>query len=146
MKLINSTMSRKGIKIFGVIYLAIIAWVIHPSLMYTYKLAEFHEVDYSLLEHGVTTNGHTSYGDFIEVLDLAVIPTKGEGTANELCPNVSSERGYLTIVSVAGYTDVCCEVAENQFLVPFKDIGDQRHYLCGEWPLLDHVIQPIKKR
>jgi hypothetical protein len=42
-------------------------------------------------------------------------------------------------------TTVCCWVADSeQLLVPFKDIGDNRHYLCGAWPYLDHVTQSIK--
>jgi hypothetical protein len=126
----------------------IIAWFGYMTLatvMYTYKLTEFYEVDYSFSDHGIALNGRTGFGDFINVSDLAVTPLEGGGPVNEWCPGVSSERGHITMGFVGEDTAVCCWVADkNQWLVPFKDVGEQRHYLCGEWPLLDHVIQPIK--
>lgn len=126
----------------------IIAWFGYMVLatgMYTYKLAEFYGVDYNFSKHGVALNGRTGFGDLINVSDLAVTPLDGGGPVNEWCPGVSSKRGHVTMGFVGEDTAVCCWVAdENQWLVPFKDVGEQRHYLCGEWPLLDHVIQPIK--
>jgi len=67
--------------------------------------------------------------------------TKGS-SVNEICRDVTSERGFPTL-SFVGDTGVCCDAAKNQWLLPFKNKGDTRYYLCGKWPLLEIVSQPI---
>ena len=61
------------------------------------------------------------------------------------CPNVESKRGNTTIDFV-GEKVICCWDSNNnyQFLVPAKDVGEKRHFLCGKWPYLDEAI--ISKR
>ena len=134
-------------KISPLIFGAIIGWFVYMTAatgMYTYRLAEFYEVDYNFKEHGIALNGRTAFGDMISVSDLAVTSVEGGGPVNEWCPDIKSERGNLTMGFVGDDTAVCCWVADNnQWLVPYKDVGDTRHYLCGEWPFLDHVTQPI---
>ncbi|MDD1828443.1 hypothetical protein LRP52_40395, partial [Photobacterium sp. ZSDE20] len=39
---------------------------------------------------------------------------------------------------------VCCNLNGNKRMqVPFKEEGDRRSYMCGSWPLIDIVHQPI---
>jgi hypothetical protein len=127
-----------------------LAWFIYMlagTAMYTYELVKFYGDNYSFSEHGIALNGRTGWGDQINVMDLATVtPADGGGPIPEWCPNVSSNRGHITMGFVGEEgNSVCCWVADsNQWLVPYKDIGEDRHYLCGEWPFLDHVIQPIK--
>jgi len=127
---------------------AIISWFCYMSLatgMYTYKLAEFYGVEYDISQHGIALNGRTGFGNQIAITELTVTPLPGGGQVKEWCPNVTSKRGFVTISTVGDETTVCCLASNrNQWTVPYKDVGEERHYLCGEWPLLDHVVQPKK--
>jgi hypothetical protein len=114
------------------------------TLMYTREVASFYGYDWSFSEHGFVLNGKGMMGDMVSVAsDLAAItPSTGGGAIEEWCPGVTSERGFVTMGFV-GDTAVCCLAEENQWLVPFKDIDGQRHYLCGAWPNLDHVVRSL---
>lgn len=114
--------------------------------MYTYQVSQFYGVDYSFSEHGIALNGKSSFGNMINVQDLtAYEPAAGGSSVKDVCRDVESQRGHTTLGFV-GDIAVCCWVAdENQWLVPFKDEGKTRHYLCGKWPNLDHVTQQISK-
>ena len=119
--------------------------------MYTYKLAEFYGLDYEFTIHGLAPNGNAGWGNKIDVTDLATTTSAaGGGSIEERCPDVKSKRGFVTMGFVGEGIDsksVCCSVANiNQRLVPFKDVDKERHYLCGEWPHLDYVIQPLANR
>lgn len=42
---------------------------------------------------------------------------------------------------------VCCWMAENQYLVPYKDNGDELHLFCGAWPHNEEVvISPVPEQ
>jgi len=130
---------------------AIAAWFIYMSVgtgMYTYELAKFYGEDYKFSVHGIALNGRTGWGNQINVTDIATTtPVTGEGTVEEWCPNVTSKRGHVSMGFIGEEGEsVCCWVSDSyQWLVPYKDVDNQRHYLCGEWPNLDYVIQPIKQ-
>lgn len=137
--------------LYSVVATFIFLWFIYmtiATIMYTYRVADFYDVDYSFGEHGIALNGRTAFGNQINVTDLAVSPIEGGGNIQDWCPGVESKRGFLTMgfVGEDEQKAVCCYVSDyNQWLVPFKDVGDTRHYLCGKWPHLDHVTQPISQ-
>lgn len=134
--------------VWGVLVGLFLCYSVYQTLgvfFYTVESVKFYEIDYSFSEHGVALNGRTSIGNTINVLDLkAVAPTEGGGAIKEWCPEVVSQRGHVTMGFTGGGEPVCCHVADGQWLVPFKDEGGVRHYLCGAWPHLDWVSQPVK--
>ena len=114
------------------------------TIMYTYRLAEFFEVDWDYQAHGIAMNGNgIGFGNLINIHDLeAISPGKGGGSVEEWCPDIESERGYITM-SLVEDVAVCCDVHETQWLVPFKEMDGYRYYFCGQWPMIDIVRQPL---
>lgn len=115
---------------------------------YTFRLAEFYGDDWSLFEHGIALNGRTGWGNKINVSDLETKrPPAGSGSVQDWCQHVepAGSKSFVTL-SVVGETSVCCWAHENQYLVPFRDDIEEgyRHYLCGEWPHLEHVRQSFE--
>lgn len=131
--------------IFG-LFIGYVLNQIYNTTMYNIKLADFYGEDYSFSQKGIVLNGSIANGQMISVRDLeALSPGDGLHTVPELCPHITSKRGHNTL-SFVGDISVCCWVAdEKQWLVPYKDVGENRHYLCGKYPHLDHVIQPLTK-
>ncbi len=125
--------------------IAFAAYYMVGTLMYTREVANFYGYKWSLSEHGFALNGQGVMGDMINVVsDLAAVtPPTGEGAIVEWCPGITSERGFVTMGFVEGQA-VCCLADESQWLVPFKDVDGQRHYLCGSWPHIDHVYRDLK--
>lgn len=121
-------------------------WSLIGTVGYTYNLAEFYDIDYSFSEHGIALNGRTAFGSTIHLDDLEALPPKPNGSSvEEMCPNVASNRGYL-VLGFVGDTAVCCTVGhEGQMHVPFKDEEGYRVYLCGDFPNLHEVKQPLDK-
>lgn len=129
------------------------------SVFYTYKLAEFYDVDYSVSEYGVALNGRSGFdaiiggsklwGDVISPKDIAAdFELRSDaGGVEAICSDVITKRSNLTVSAVGYDGDIaCCWLTnEEQFLVPYKDIDGVRHYMCGSWPYVDHVMQPIAK-
>lgn len=116
------------------------AYQVVATAMYTYELAEFHGVDWSLKNHGIAMNGHSSFGGLTDIADLeAVAPKSGGGPVSEWCQGITSMRGYVSM-SFVGDLSVCCWAAnDTQRMVPFKEEDGKRHYMCGKWPHIDHV-------
>ncbi len=131
----------------GLIAGGFICYVLYQILatgMYTYHLNKFLERDYSFKEHGFALNGKSLSGDTINVRDLlAYTPEPIGSSVQEMCRDVQSERGHTTLGFVGEYAVCCWTADEDQWLVPYKEVGDTRHYLCGAWPHLDHVTQKI---
>ena len=129
------------------ISIAIVTFVLYSvvgTAVYTYRLAEFLEIDWSFEAHGLALNGRgMGFGDLINISDIeAVSPGPDGGTTAEWCPSVQSERGFVTM-SFVGDLAVCCNVHDSQYLVPFRDREGYREYFCGEWPSIDIVRQPL---
>lgn len=137
-------------RLFNYLFIGIVvASVIYGgvgTILYTYELTKFYERDYDFDRDGIALNGRTGRGSMINISDIAAItPDSGSGTVQDWCPNISSKRGHVTM-SFAGDTAVCCLLTdENQYLVPYKDSDGYRHYLCGAWPMIDEVKQPLSK-
>jgi hypothetical protein len=110
-------------------------------VMYNYSLAKFHDVSYEYEKHGISWNGKPAWGNQGNILGLEATLVKDVYS----CPNVESKRGNTTI-DLVGEKVICCWDSNNnyQFLVPAKDVGEKRHFLCGKWPYLDEAI--ISKR
>lgn len=125
--------------------IAYLFYSILSSVMYTYQLVKFFDKEYSLFKHGIVLNGKTGLGSYINVTDIKLTSFNENRTIEERCPGVSSSQGYLTMGFIGDeWLAVCCRVADNnQELVPYKDVGEVRHYLCGQWPNIDHVTRPI---
>lgn len=136
-------MSSVKTLVFGLIC-GYVLYQVTGTVMYTIKVAEFYGVDWNWNDLHIALNGRTAFGNQISIAsDLAVVtPESGGGSIEEWCPGVSSERGFLSLGFV-GDTAVCCSAEEDQWLVPFKDVDGQRHYLCGAWPNLDHVVRNL---
>lgn len=143
----ESTAPKKSV--FPYVGLFLIIWIIYEiigTVMYTAKLVDFYNFDWLRSDFSIAINGKTSFGSMISVTkDLkALEPSEKGNTASELCPGITSERGFITM-SVVGNTLVCCSTGnEKQWLVPFKDTDGFRHYLCGKWPNLDEVKRPLE--
>lgn len=125
------------------------------NVMYNYQLSEFYQsgresspdVNYEWFQrHGISINGNATSAQVINVRDLLAYPEDASGSSpQEICRDVKSSSGSVTLSFIGGYA-ICCQLAdEDQWFVPFKDEGDYRHYLCGKWPNTDHVIQKISK-
>lgn len=78
----------------------------------------------------------------IAVSDIAASTEIAYGTIPDWCPNISSSRGKTTL-SVINDVMVCCDTEE--WLVPYKDEGENRLYLCGKWPRIEIITQPLSK-
>ena len=116
------------------------------SAIYTYEVTKFYEREYDFDKHGIALNGRTARGSKINISDIeAITPKSGGGTVQEWCPGITSKRGHLTL-SFAGDTGVCCWLTDkNQYLVPYKDKDGYRHYMCGAWPFIDEIKQPLSQ-
>lgn len=124
--------------------MSFIGYQLISTVMYTYNVISFYGVDYSYKEHGFALNGKGLIGDVISAHELKAYQAELEkGSVQEACRDVHSERGRITLSYIGG-AGVCCWLSDqNQWLVPYRDEGDTRHYLCGAWPFLDHVQQKI---
>jgi hypothetical protein len=125
--------------------LGLVIFKITNAYMYTKEVAEFYGKEYSILDDGIIPNGGGGFGPVINVTGLKAKYMR-VGLRSEYCPDVKSLRLSGVSISFIGSPEfgVCCLLAgDNQWLVPYKDVGKERHYLCGKWPNLDHVIQPI---
>lgn len=78
----------------------------------------------------------------IAVSDFAASTEIAYGKIPDWCPNISSSRGKTTL-SVVNDIMVCCDTDE--WLVPYKDVGENRLYLCGKWPRIEIITQPLNK-
>lgn len=137
--------SMSSLSVFAITFL--ICWVllkIIGTLMYTYELAQFHSIDWSLNEHGIAFNGSPTFGPQTSTSEIkSVVPDTGGGPVSEWCPNTTSMNGYL-VMGWAGDIGVCCNMADDfAGSIPFYDEGRFRHYFCGKWPHTDHIYQPI---
>jgi hypothetical protein len=126
-------------------FVTFIAYQLISTTMYTYSVVSFYGEDYSYEKHGFALNGKGVIGDVINSHDLmAYKDDLAKGEYARACRDVQSERGRISITYIGG-SSVCCELSDNnQWLVPYRDEGDTRHYLCGAWPFLDHVTQKIE--
>ncbi|WP_338729037.1 hypothetical protein V8687_23530 (plasmid) [Shewanella baltica] len=59
----------------------------------------------------------------------------------QICHNITSSRGMVTLSFVNDVT-VCCDTSE--WLVPYRNVGSNREYMCGKWPRIEIVYQPLK--
>lgn len=79
-----------------------------------------------------------------QIAPVTQLKAQGSGSISEICPDTLSTRGHLTIsYSLPADDMVCCVVDEEQLFLPYKDVGDNRHYLCGNWPRTDEIIKPL---
>ena len=127
------------------------------SAIYTYELVKFYGIsDWSFSKHGLYTNGDASntivfnsndpLGHMISITDLeTVTPDSGKGSPQEWCPDITSKRGHVTMGFVRDMSVCCWTAGDSQLLVPVKQDKDTRSYLCGKWPFIDQVSQPITK-
>jgi hypothetical protein len=80
----------------------------------------------------------------ISVMDLAATSNVVTSSVAVLCPGITSSRGYTSLSDMNNgdkLITICCDT--QQWLVPFKDVGDRREYLCGKWPHSEVVTQPL---
>ncbi len=124
---------------FIIIFILLIYQVIKIG-MDARALKKFTGVGWGNIELGFNSNKYFK-ASTISVLDLKA--TLNNQNVYE-CPSIVSDSGHTTL-SIVGDTPVCCWVAKNQRFVQYKDIKGFRHYLCGEWPYLEHVKQPLTK-
>jgi hypothetical protein len=140
---------KKSMSFWSIGGWVLLTWFVYETVGivgYTVKLANFYDEDYSFSEHGIAFNGGRSFGQVMSVKDIeALNPNAGGSSSAEMCPNVTSERGFITI-GFAGGMLVCCSMYnENQWMVPFKDKDGYRHYMCGQFPNIDEIKQPLDK-
>jgi len=60
----------------------------------------------------------------------------------QICPDISTNRDHLTVAFVNDVM-VCCDTED--WLVPYRDVGSNREYLCGKWPSIEIISQPLNK-
>jgi hypothetical protein len=121
-------------------YMAI---TITSTVMYTNELASFYNIKWKFNQHGISLNGHGSYGNLVSILELeATKPKNGSGSVAQWCPNITSDRGHNTLSTVDDAL-ICCWTHEEQKLVLFKDDKNTRSYFCGKWPNIDIVHKPL---
>lgn len=142
--------SKKMKSISNVIFLLLFGYVVFegvPLIMYSKALYEFSDDD-SFSEY-IRPNGMpVGYKSLAPIIELRTTSPKfGEGSVEDWCPGISSDRGHVTMGFVEDDTDtysVCCWASSHQLLVPYKDVGSERLYMCGEWPHIDIARQKIK--
>jgi len=148
MTISNESQKKKNtfIPIVAGIVIFFVGYHAYATVMYSLKLADFYEVEWSFSTYGLASNGQTSFGNMINIKELeAVSPGVQGGSSKEWCPKVTPiNNNHITLGNV-DELGVCCWASESQWLVPYKDKGEFRHYLCGKWPHLDEVKQPISK-
>ncbi|SHH55470.1 hypothetical protein [Ferrimonas marina] len=111
---------------------------------YNISLVRFHQdLGFDLIADPLSRNGHPNWGNSVTVMDLASDVGRS-ATLGGFCPNVVSESGEVN-VTVVDDGMVCCDVGAKQKLIPYRDDEEAglRHYLCGFWPMLDRVSQPL---
>lgn len=154
---LDAAEKKNSFSIFHFLFGIGLAFLIYKAAgvgMYNYELAKFNGIsfkEWSMERHFVLDNGSgyrlPRYGSMASILQLkAVPPESGMGTVQEWCPGITSKRGFVTM----GFIDdeaVCCNVGSDRvsFFVPFKDVGDRRHFFCGSWPMIDEVSQPLSQ-
>lgn len=99
------------------------------------RIAEFAgtESEHSFI--GVARTKKIAASDFA-AMNMAYSDTK------KICPNITSSRGDIT-VSFVNDVMVCCDTDE--WLVPYRNKGSKREYLCGKWPRIETISQPLEK-
>lgn len=119
------------------VFILFISYQLLASVIYTAEVAAFYGEEWSMDKHGLAMNGNAVFGEMKEITELAA-----EGGH---CPNITSERGEITMGEVGGEV-ICCEVAnEHQRTVPYIEKGGNGHYLCGKWPAIDQVYRPLNR-
>lgn len=129
----------RGLSLVFVFYMLI---TIISSLAYSYQVNTFSGKELKSITF--SWNGNARGVNLISPLDLAVPDSKLPGSSSQICANVTSSRGY-NVVSIFEGKMVCCSLSsDTRYHIPFKEIGDERYYLCGAWPRTEIVHQPIK--
>ncbi|MDI5832568.1 hypothetical protein OCF84_21390 (plasmid) [Shewanella xiamenensis] len=60
----------------------------------------------------------------------------------QICPDITSSRGEITL-SFVGDEIVCCDTDE--LMLPYRNVGSNREYVCGKWPSIEVITQPLSK-
>ena len=87
------------------------------------------------------TELHTVFArsDMISIADVAA-EKKAFTHKEQICPNITSSRGEITL-SFVGDEIVCCDTDE--FMLPYRNVGANREYVCGKWPQIEVISQPL---
>lgn len=121
-------------KLFNLIIIGFVGYHLVVGLVAQYEVAQFSDSDHFW----------DRPSQLISVMDLAATPNVGTSSVDVLCPGITSSRGYTSLSDMNDgdqLITVCCDT--QQWLVPFKDVGDSREYLCGKWPHSEVVTQPL---
>lgn len=90
---------------------------------------------------GTKTNFGIAQSNMIAVIDFAA-ENRAFTHKQQVCPNITSSAGEITL-SFFDNVMVCCNTDE--WLVPYRDVGSNREYLCGKWPRIEIISQPLDK-
>ncbi|WP_432459333.1 MULTISPECIES: hypothetical protein [unclassified Agarivorans] len=96
-------------------------------------LAEFYGKQLSLKEYLNWFSTHpVNTIDVLEVLRARQPNTHG-GNSKDWCPNIHSEKGFISI-SYLGDQAICCSLGKGQRYVYYKENEQELTILCGRWP------------
>ncbi|MCU8015007.1 MULTISPECIES: hypothetical protein [unclassified Shewanella] len=121
-------------KLIKIAFILYIVYYMMSFYMTQRRIAEFAGTGHPYLFKEALTNK-------IAASDFAALE-KAYTDPKQICPNISSSRNYLTVVFVNDAM-VCCDTQE--WLVPYRNVGSNREYLCGNWPSIEIISQPLDK-
>lgn len=104
---------------------------------FSFYMTQRHIADFA----GTKTRFGIARSNMIAVTYLAA-ESKAFTHKQQVCPDFRSSRGEITLSFVENII-VCCDTDE--WLVPYRDVGSNREYLCGKWPKFEVVTQPLEK-
>ncbi|MFC6674061.1 hypothetical protein [Marinobacterium aestuariivivens] len=130
--------------LFSLAFLIWVAWPVGSMFMQDKALRDFYgEGNYSSVAAGLRPMGSMIGIGYIEELRASL-----DSEAEYQCRGVTKLDGTPPSMSFPDDSEpVCCLLADDQMMIPYKIDGDSLHLICGEWPVTEEVIlSPIPDR
>jgi hypothetical protein len=113
-------------------------------LYFVYYIMSFYMTQRSIAEFSSTERPYLfkeALTNKIAASDFAALE-QAYNDPKQICPDISTNRDHIT-VSFVNDLMVCCDTDE--WLVPYRNVGSNREYLCGTWPSIEIISQPLNK-
>lgn len=131
---------------FGV-FIAYCFYNLLAMLFYTNAVLSFSNIKWTDFDkYSISLNGCAKFVKKTSIEELVADPNiQFPSTIQLMCHKFSAGHNGKKPKSMSFIDDknICCILSENQRMVPYYDDETTRHYLCGEWPLINEVSQPI---